>query len=118
MTSMGAEHALLSYHYLDEGDVEGYASLVDRGALFEHPGHPVARGPRRAAELVLDRYGSRGTHRPHHVVAAQDDVVVIGTLNTRDAESGRESTQEFADFFVINEHGLLTSWRRFHTPTE
>ncbi|PDP85832.1 hypothetical protein CQJ94_18960 [Glycomyces fuscus] len=107
------EHALLSYLYLDRGDPDGYASLVDGAARFEHPGFPVARGSEEAAALVLKCCGSSGTHRPRRVIAADGNVVVTGVL-TRGP--GGEAEREFADLFAITEHGLLSSWRRFHRP--
>lgn len=113
VSSIGVEHALLSYLYLDRGDPDGYASLVDGDARFEHPGFPVARGSDEAAALALKCYGSSGTHRPRRVIAADGDVVVTGVL-TRGPDG--EADQEFADLFAITEHGLLSSWQRFHRP--
>ncbi|NKZ01889.1 nuclear transport factor 2 family protein [Nocardiopsis alborubida] len=114
VSSIGVEHALLSYLYLDRGDPDGYASLVDGAARFEHPGFPVAFGSEEAAALVLKCYGSSGIHRPRRVVAADGDVVVTGVLTRR---AGGGDDQEFADLFAITEHGLLSSWRRYHRPT-
>lgn len=112
-TDIAIEHILLSYLYLDKGDTEGYASLLDRAAHFEEPGHPTAHGPEASAALLLGRYGERGTHRPDRVIASGENIVVIGDLTPRKNEMRKH---EFADVFAFNEHGLLASWRRFHAP--
>ena len=113
-TSAGVEHALLSYRYLNEDDLDGYASLLDWEARFAPTGVPRGQGPEAAATLVFDRCGGQGWHHPERVIASGADVVVTGTL-TRPAP-GRPTTEEFADFFTVSEHGLLSTWRRFREP--
>ncbi|WP_017601298.1 nuclear transport factor 2 family protein [Nocardiopsis lucentensis] len=118
VSSIGAEHALLTYLYLDRGDVDGYASLVDGDARFEHPGFPVAHGAEAAAALALRCCGSGGSHRPQRVITAERDVIVTGELVLQDTETEERSSEEFADLFAITEHGLLASWRRFRRRTD
>lgn len=117
-TPIGVEHALLSYQYLDEGDLDGYASLVDSSATFGLPGQPEARGPEDVAARTLAHYGSQGTHQPVRVVTSEDVVVITGILTIPSPELGGTVKREFADFFAITEHGLLAARRRFHADPE
>ncbi|MGW5875100.1 nuclear transport factor 2 family protein [Nocardiopsis terrae] len=115
-TSVGVEHALLSYGYLDAGDLDGYASLVDRDARFAPTGASEGRGPEAAAALAIEHCGSQGRHRPERVIASGSDVIVTGALTRTRPVPERSATEEFADFFTVSEHGLLSTWRRFRAP--
>lgn len=107
-SSMGHEHIRLSYQYLDHGDGEGYASLVDPQARFHGPDSRVARGPQEAVELLLGLLPAPARHTLHRIIIEDDGAAVSGTLTT----SGSEK-RDFVDFFSISDHGLLLSWRRF-----
>lgn len=107
-SNIGHEHIRLSYEYLDRGDSEGYASLIDSEARFRGPGSRVARGPQEAIELLLDLLPAPASHTLHRIVIEGDGAAVAGTLTTPD--SGQ---RDFVDFFSISDHALFLSWRRF-----
>ncbi|WP_157982443.1 nuclear transport factor 2 family protein [Nocardiopsis sp. FIRDI 009] len=111
----GQEHARLFYHYLDTNDQDGCASLVDTDARFTLPGGRVARGPEEAARMVCVRFGGERSHRLHRVIAQGDGLAVTGRHAAPEDKSDPTLQTDFVDVFTITEHGLLLSWRRFHS---
>ncbi|MEU2424177.1 nuclear transport factor 2 family protein [Streptomyces sp. NPDC007851] len=116
VTSAGVRHVLLTYHYEDVGDFEGYASLLTDDVTFDHPGAPPARG--RGA--VLHAHIARATLRTQHqlitVVAEDHTVVVLGRL-VRSAPGALESScghVDFADVFTLSAQCLVRSRRRYY----
>lgn len=109
-TEIGADHVRLAYHYLNTGDVDGYASLVDERAVFTHPDHGPARGPDGVAALVFACLAGQGPHRADRVVARDATVVVTG--RSEGAEAGRRG---FVDVFTLSVYGLLLTWNRLAT---
>ncbi|MEU3017983.1 MULTISPECIES: nuclear transport factor 2 family protein [unclassified Nocardiopsis] len=107
---IGREHIHLSYAYLDRRDSEGLASLVDPGARFHGPRARVARGPQEATELLLRLVSEGSAHTLHRIVVEHDGAAVSGALTTPEGKR-----VDFADFLSISDHGLLLSWRRFHS---
>lgn len=106
---IGVDHVRLAYHYLDAGDSDGYASLVDENAVLTHPARGTARGPDEVAALVFACLDGQGPHRPERIVARESTVVVTG--RAEGAASGRRG---FVDVFTLGVYGLLLTWRRFH----
>lgn len=113
VTAIGSDHVLLSYQYLDSGDVDGYGSLLDEQAQFTRPDAPPCIG--RGEVLRLHRRMSARGER-HHVyktVAEGDCIAVTGRLIRTAAEPGRADV-DFADFFTLSDEGLLLGCRRFY----
>lgn len=113
VTAVGVEHVRLSYDYLDRGDADGYASLLDPGMVLDEPGRERVRGavdgPRRLR-------GS-GTHDVHDVFAADGRVTAVGRFHGgADGVGGGADRGEvdFADVFTLSEHGLLLRQRCFY----
>lgn len=111
--TIGAEHVRLSYHYLDQADMEGYMSLLDPEARLHHPGHPVSRGPDEAAAAMESLAYTRGRHRIFKTVSEGDTVAAIGRFTGSAAPFGNMYETEFVDVFTLSGHGLLLSCRRF-----
>ncbi|MFI9835009.1 nuclear transport factor 2 family protein [Streptomyces sp. NPDC051913] len=119
-TSAGVQHVLLTYHYEDVGDLEGYASLLTDDVMFDHPGAPPARG----RNAVLSAHTAQATLHTQHelitVVAEEGTVVVLGRL-LRSAPGASEWTcgqVEFADVFILSAQSLVRSRRRYYyAPT-
>jgi hypothetical protein len=114
VTAMGVEHVRLSYDYLDRGDADGYASLLDPGMVLDEPGRERVRG--RGAVAGPRRLRGSGTHDVQDVFAADGRVTAIGRFRgadggTRGADAGEV---DFADVFTLSEHGLLLRQRCFY----
>jgi ketosteroid isomerase-like protein len=110
-TAVGVEHVRLSYDYLDRGDADGYASLLDPAMVLDEPGRErvcgrdAAAGPRRPR-------GS-GKHDVHDVFAADGRVIAVGRFRG-DAGGADGGEVDFADVFTLSEHGLLLRQRCFY----
>ncbi|WP_306369696.1 nuclear transport factor 2 family protein [Nocardiopsis sp. CC223A] len=106
-TDAGVDHVRLAYHYLNTGDADGYASLVDEGAVFTHPAHGPAHGPDGAAALVFACLAGQGPHRADRIIARDSTVVVTGR-----AEGAPAGRRGFVDVFTLGAYGLLLTWSR------
>jgi ketosteroid isomerase-like protein len=106
-TVAGLDHVRLSYDYLDRGDADGYASLLDARAVLEEPGRDPVRG--RGAVAGLPRLRGYGEHRVQDVFAADGRVAALGSFRNVDG-----TEVDFADVFTVSEHGLLVRQRCFH----
>ncbi|GHC84234.1 hypothetical protein GCM10007079_26030 [Nocardiopsis terrae] len=112
------EHVLLSYLYLDERDLDGYASLLDSESGFCATDPDRARAPEAAAAFVFEQCVEHGRSHPERVISSGADVIVTGTLTPHSPDASRSRAEFFADFFTISEHGLLCTWRRFYAFDE
>ncbi|MER7763764.1 nuclear transport factor 2 family protein [Streptomyces sp. NPDC097619] len=91
VTDSGVDHVRLAYDYLDAGDLDGYGSLLDAGALgaeLEGPRPPGAR------------------HLITRIVADGDCVVAMGLLAPQQ--------REFVDVFTLSAEGMLRGCRRYY----
>ncbi|MEW1549580.1 nuclear transport factor 2 family protein [Streptomyces tsukubensis] len=89
ITDSGVDHVRLAYHYLDNGDVDGYLSLLDEDTRPEAP----ALGCR---------------HDIDRIVASGDCVVAIGRVSPQQVD--------FVDVFTLSDDGMLRSRRRYAAP--
>ncbi|MGW5331456.1 nuclear transport factor 2 family protein [Streptomyces bauhiniae] len=115
----GVKHVLLTYHYLDIGDLDGYASLTEKDVTLSHPGSPLRSG----RDAVLDAQAAQATSLRRHeletVIEAEDTVVVLGRVVRCDQE-GAEGADgiDFADVFTLSERTLVNACRRYYyTPS-
>lgn len=112
-TAAGVDHVRLSYHYLDTGDLDGYASLLHPDMQLKRRDAPPGHGRDHTVGLLTATPALRGRHHIHKVVADKDTVVVVGRYTPpADAESGTPS--EFADVVTLSDEGLLLCSRRFY----
>jgi hypothetical protein len=107
VAAVGMDHVRLGYAYLDRGDLDGYASLLDPGAVLDEPGFEPVRGRRAVVGFRTSRGGAE--HELHDVFAADGRVAAVGRV--RDEGAG---DVDFADIYTLSEHGLLVSQRRFY----
>jgi ketosteroid isomerase-like protein len=119
LTAVAIEHVLLSYSYLDEGDVDGYGSLLADDVQVHRPDTPDAHGRQEALTLIAAVAGPPGRHELYKIVASGDCVVATGRFTGPSAASypGRPDGQvdvDFADLFTISEQGLLLGQRRYY----
>jgi hypothetical protein len=115
-TAAGVDHVRLSYHYLDEGDVDAYGSLFDEHAQVSRPDAPHRRGRRQLLELHADIAGPRTRHHIYKIIADGDSVAVMGHLGPSLACPLNEDPGDidFADFFTLSDEGMLLGYRRFY----
>ncbi|MEU5693378.1 hypothetical protein [Actinosynnema sp. NPDC020468] len=101
----GVDHVRLSYLYLDAGDLDAYASLLDEAIQLAEPETPPACGrveaTRRAAR-------EDGTHQLFKVVAEGDCVVAVGRY------TAPAKAYDFADLFTLSPEALLLTRHRFY----
>ncbi|WP_369198703.1 nuclear transport factor 2 family protein [Streptomyces djakartensis] len=95
ITDSGVDHVRLAYDYLDAGDIDGYGSLLDAGALgaeLERPRPPGAR------------------HLITRIVADGTCVVAMGRLTPQQ--------REFVDVFTLSAQGMLRTCHRYYAATD
>ncbi|WP_020667006.1 nuclear transport factor 2 family protein [Amycolatopsis nigrescens] len=122
LTTVGIDHARLSYHYLDLGDMDGYASLFEADAVVRIPGKPTIRGRDRLERLHSGPHGGLHSglqsglpaprhceHLVHDVFGAGNRVAAVGSLV--DGITGVQV--DFADTFTISDSGLIRSQVRY-----
>ncbi|MFF5205253.1 nuclear transport factor 2 family protein [Streptosporangium sp. NPDC000396] len=113
LASVAANHARLSYEYLNSGDVDAYVSLFEEDAVLRRPELTVYGRDK------LERYHQQQVGLHHHSVTtvitsgSGEHVVVIG--NTMGSNAGEQVS--FADVFTVSSCGLFTSLQVFYfTP--
>ncbi|ADJ46574.1 hypothetical protein AMES_4749 [Amycolatopsis mediterranei S699] len=114
-TPCGVDHVRLLYRYLDTGEFDGYASLLDENVQIRGVGAAPAYGREAAAEAA--RAAPPALHELYKIIAAADSVVVTGRRLARDPGTGRAEF-DFADVFTLSDDALVLSQRRFHYLAE
>jgi hypothetical protein len=111
VAAVGIDHVRLGYTYLDRGDLDGYASVLDAAATLDEPGHERVHG--RGAVVDFRRSRGTGEHELQDVFAAEGRVAAVGRFRP-DGGHGTAGRVDFADIYTLSEHGLLVSQRRFY----
>lgn len=107
------DHVRLGYHYLDIGDLDGYASLLDPMAELRRPGHrPAVRGQERVVRWLAETAAGRQVHEVIEVFGHDDRVAVTGRL--LGPNSGSRRDVGFADVFQVSDTGLLLTQTRYY----
>ena len=91
VTSAAVDHVRLSYRYLNDGDVEGYASLLSENVVIAHPGLAPIRGARAAEEARRALPWKHGKLTLHTVFGNESTIVALGVVDTEN------SRDDFAD---------------------
>ncbi|SDO45753.1 nuclear transport factor 2 family protein [Lentzea jiangxiensis] len=112
-TAAGVDHVRLSYHYLDTGDLDGYASLLHEDMQLKRCDAPLGHGRDHTVRLLSASAALRGRHHLHKVVVDKDTVVVVGRY-TPPAGAECRTPSEFADVVTLSDEGLLLCSRRFY----
>lgn len=116
VTAAGVKHVMLTYHYLDIGDIDGYASLTEQDVTLDHPGAP----PHRGREAVLSAHAAQATllrrHELDTVVADEGRVVVLGRVVDQAPGAARRAAYgvAFADVFTLSGQTLIRECRRYY----
>ncbi|WP_329347587.1 nuclear transport factor 2 family protein [Streptomyces sp. NBC_01261] len=110
------KHVMLTYHYLDIGDIDGYASLTEQNVTLDHPGAP----PYRGRDAVLGAHAAQATllrrHELDTVVADEGRVVVLGRVVHQAPGTGQGAAygEDFADVFTLSGQTLVRECRRYY----
>lgn len=113
LVSAVVDHVRLGYAYLDEGDLDGYGSLLADDAWLARPGLPVITGRDRVLAELTGAAGPPGGHRVHRITTCDDRVVVRGRCGGRAARwRGGAVELEFLDEITFSADGLLLGLRQ------
>jgi hypothetical protein len=106
----GVDHVRLSYHYLDTGDIDGYASLLDEHVRVQRPDIPPGDGRAEVVRTHAQFAGPPARHQIFKVIADGGGIAVTGRYVV---PSGAEAL-DFVDVFTLTEYGMLLGYRRFY----
>jgi SnoaL-like protein len=113
-TEVTRTHVLLTYHYLDAGDLDALGSLYATTLVRLIPGHdPIIGWSDLERHYRLDRTRGGWSHRIEDVAAARTRASVRGRIAGRrrdDADVG------FVDLFRTGADGLITEQRTYYVP--
>lgn len=127
-TAAGLDHVRLSYLYRDDGDLDGFGSLLHEDIQVTRPDAPQGHGRAEVLRLHHAIADPAVGHHIYKVVADGDCVAVMGRLTgaRRIAPDGGANQDargtagvappgaEFADFFTLSDEGMLLGYRRFY----
>lgn len=120
ITDVAVHHLLLSYLYLDEGDLDGYASLLADGARVRRPDLPRTEGREAVMRQMAKIADPLSHHRLYRVIASGDCVAAEGRCTgppaVRLANGYRDV--DFADIVTVSANGLLLYQRRYHDTSK
>ncbi len=97
------------YHYLEQGDSDGFASLLDQNVVLWYPGRSPARGW-RAAESYAGV--GRAAHTVSAMFAENNHVAAVGHVTGTDG-IGNMIDGDFADIYTFSSSGLLVSQKKY-----
>jgi ketosteroid isomerase-like protein len=104
LTAAALDHVLLSYAYLDDGDLDGYGSLLADDAWLIRPGQPSVVGRDRIVAELARTAGPPRRHRLHRVTAHEDHIIAHGRCTHDDVD--------FVDVVTFSGDGLLRRQQR------
>lgn len=107
------EHVLLSYLYLDDGNLDGYASLLDEEVQVQWPGLSKATGRADVLAQLAEFIGPPGKHRIGQVIANGDHIVTLGRWTAPVTLYGGHRFVDFVDVCTVSTSALLISQRRY-----
>jgi ketosteroid isomerase-like protein len=116
VTAAAVDHILLSYLYLDEGNLDAYASLLDEDVRMQRPGQPTRSGRADVLEALAGIAGPPGQHRLYQVIASGDCVAAVGRCTGPAAFRRGDGFHDvdFVDIVTVSAQGLLLGQRRFY----
>jgi hypothetical protein len=114
VTAIGIEHVRLSYLYLDQGDIDGYLSLLHTDVSLHLPGRSEIRGRERIGAFRALTGRGRTDHLIQHVIGSGDRVAAEGRYVPGGGEGGVGEGVDFIEVFSLSEEGLLRSQKRYY----
>lgn len=101
------EQVYLSYAYLNAGDYDAFASLLDDDVTVRGP---LGTGARGRAAVIAEERNRQFRYSVEDVWAAGGRIVATGILYPGE-EPGREV--DFAALFTLSKSGLISSCRTY-----
>jgi ketosteroid isomerase-like protein len=116
VTGAAVDHVLLSYLYLDEGNLDAYASLLADDVQLKRPGQPTRSGRAAVLAALAGTAGPPGQHRLYQVIASGDCVATVGRCTGPAALPHADGFHDvdFVDIVTVSAQGLLVGQRRFY----
>lgn len=116
VTAAAVDHIILSYLYLDDGNLDGYASLLADDVRLDRPNQPPVRGRDAVLAHVARIAGPPSRHQVHRVIASGDCVAAEGRCTGPAAPRGVDGRQvvDFVDICTVSADGLLLAQRRYY----
>jgi ketosteroid isomerase-like protein len=116
VTAAAVDHVLLAYLYLDEGDLDGYGSLLADDVRLTRPDLPPAVGRDSVVAQMASIAGPPGRHRLYRVIANGDCVAAEGRCTGPAAlrTAGGFQDVDFVDILTVSPDGLLLGQRRYY----
>jgi hypothetical protein len=116
ITAVAVDHLLLSYLYLDEGNLDGYASLLDSDVRVARPDLPCAVGREAVVSQMAMIAGPPSHHRLYRVIASSDCVAAEGRCTGPAALRLADGYHDvdFVDIVTVSAYGLLLGQRRYY----
>ncbi|MEU8760212.1 nuclear transport factor 2 family protein [Streptomyces sp. NPDC048659] len=115
VTAAGIDHVRLVYDYLDAGDLDGCASLLDDAVVFELPGLPPARGRSAAVRAHVGHVRATARHEVERLVARDRTVIATGRRVPAPAAAGPGGADHrFVDVFTIAPDGMVRACVRYY----
>jgi ketosteroid isomerase-like protein len=110
VTAAGIDHVRLSYLYLDEGDIDGYLSLLHADVSLHLPARRALQGREQvgAFRALPGRLG--GEHLIRDVTGSGDRIVAEGRYVSRETGEG----VDFTEVFELSTEGLIRSQKRYY----
>lgn len=110
VTAVGIDHVCLSYHYLDQGNVDSYLSLLHADVSLYLPSEQAIHGREQIGEFLANLEQRAGEHLIHNVIGSGDLVVADGRYVSH--RTGK--SVDFTEIFRLSEEGLLRSQKRYY----
>ncbi|HEY4457774.1 MAG TPA: nuclear transport factor 2 family protein [Pseudonocardiaceae bacterium] len=110
LAAAALDHVLLSYAYLDDGDLDGYGSLLADDARLIRPGQPNIIGRDQILAELARTAGPPRRHRLYRVIAHDDHIIARGRCTHEDVD--------FVDVVTFSADGLLCGQRRYYATAE
>jgi ketosteroid isomerase-like protein len=110
VTEVGIDHVCLSYIYLDQGDMDGYLSLLAADVSLHLPKGQEIRGREQIGAFQAQPGRLAGEHVIRDVIGSGDRVVAEGRYVCRATGEG----VDFTEVFRLSADGLLRSQKRYY----
>lgn len=110
VTETGIDHVRLSYLYLNEGDIDGYLSLLDRKISLHLPRGREIIGREQVGSFRARAGRLSGEHVIQHVIGNGDRIIAEGSFVSHSTGAG----VDFTEVFRLSPDGLLRSQKRYY----
>jgi ketosteroid isomerase-like protein len=110
VTEAGIDHVCLSYIYLDQGDIDGYLSLLAADVSLHLPRQQEIKGREQVGAFQACPDRPVGEHVIQEVIGSGDRIVAEGRYVSR----ATGDSVDFTEIFRLSADGLLQSQKRYY----